>query len=117
MATTKDLRRTKIKKSIRGKISGTTSKPRLSVFRSNDNMYAQIIDDSKGHTLVSFSTKLIQKETTGTKLDLSKLVGKQIAEKAIATGILTVVFDRSGYLYHGRVKALAEGAREGGLKF
>lgn len=117
MATRKDLRRTKIKKSIRGKISGTSSKPRLSVFRSNDNMYAQIIDDSKGHTLVSFSTKLVAKESTGSKIDLSKLVGKQIAAKAIENGISSVVFDRSGYLYHGRVKALAEGAREGGLQF
>jgi len=116
MATNKDLRRSKIKKAIRGKIAGTSAKPRLSVFRSNDNLYAQLIDDSTGHTLLSYSTKLV-KEETGTKIDLSKLAGKKLAEKAVETGISTVVFDRNGYLYHGRVKALAEGAREGGLKF
>ncbi|TAH26104.1 MAG: 50S ribosomal protein L18 [Cytophagales bacterium] len=116
MATNKDLRRTKIRKGIRGKIAGTSSKPRLSVFRSNDNMYAQIIDDSKGHTLLSYSTKLIV-NSTGSKIELSKEAGKQLAEKAVANGITSIVFDRSGYLYHGRVKALAEGAREGGLKF
>jgi large subunit ribosomal protein L18 len=116
MATNKDLRRSKIKKSIRGKVTGTTEKPRLSIFRSNDDVYAQLIDDSKGHTVLSFSTKLVKNET-GTKIDLSKLAGKMLAEKAVQNGISSIVFDRNGYLYHGRVKALAEGAREGGLKF
>lgn len=116
MATKKDQRRSKIKKSIRSKISGTTLKPRLSVFRSNENIYAQLIDDSKGHTLLATSTKALA-DAKGSKIDISKELGKQLAAKAIATGISAIVFDRNGYLYHGRVKALAEGAREGGLQF
>jgi len=113
MAFSKQSRRNKIRRRIRATIFGTSSKPRLSVFRSNKSIYVQIIDDVSGSTLVSASSK----DLSGTKIDQANLVGKSIAEKAIAAGISNVVFDRGGYLYHGRVKALAEGARENGLKF
>ncbi|MCU0430429.1 MAG: 50S ribosomal protein L18 [Cytophagaceae bacterium] len=116
MATAKVLRRERIKKGIRKKISGTAQQPRLSVFRSNAGIYAQIIDDVTGRTIVSASSAELKAEK-GTKSDLSKKVGLELAKKAQAAGIATIVFDRGGYLYHGRVKALAEGAREGGLKF
>lgn len=116
MATKKDLRRLRIRRGIRNKISGSTSIPRLSVFRSNTGIYAQLIDDLEGFTLVSASSSEVS-SVTGTKVELSKVVGQKLAEKALAKGINQVVFDRGGYLYHGRVKALAEGAREGGLKF
>lgn len=116
MATKKDLRRIRIRRSIRAKISGTTVKPRLSVFRSNKEIYAQLIDDVNGNTLVSASSQEL-KSAKGTKVELSKVVGQKLAEKAVSSGIKEVTFDRGGYLYHGRVKALAEGAREGGLKF
>jgi large subunit ribosomal protein L18 len=116
MATVKTLRRLRISRGIRKKISGTTAKPRLSVFRSNTGVYVQLIDDLTGKTLVSASTQEM-KTVKGTKVELSKKVGIAIAEKAKAAGIVDVVFDRGGYLYHGRVKALAEGAREGGLNF
>ncbi len=116
MATKKDLRRLRIRRGIRNKISGSTSIPRLSVFRSNTGIYAQLIDDLKGFTLVSASSRELD-SVTGTKVELSKVVGQKLAEKALAKGINQVVFDRGGYLYHGRVKALADGAREGGLKF
>ena len=116
MATIKELRRAKIKRSIRSKISGTVSNPRLSVFRSNNEIYAQLVDDISGKTLASASSQGL-KVAKSTKLELSKLVGKTLAEKAMAAGLTAVTFDRGGYLYHGRVKALAEGAREGGLKF
>lgn len=109
-------RRERIKKGVRKKVTGTTDRPRLSVFRSNRGIYAQIIDDQKGVTLASASTVEIGK-TASLTIENSKNVGKKIAEKAIASGINTIVFDRNGYLYHGNVKALAEGAREGGLKF
>jgi large subunit ribosomal protein L18 len=114
MAFNKIKRKLRIKRGIRSKIQGTTNRPRLSVFKSNKGIYAQIIDDSKGHTMTAASSAEL-----GTKLNIgsSKDVGKKIAEKAVAAGIAEVVFDRSGYLYHGKVKALAEGAREGGLKF
>jgi large subunit ribosomal protein L18 len=115
MATIKD-RRLRIKKSIRKKLEGTSDRPRLSVFRSNKVIYAQIIDDSKGHTVTSSSSVELDKKG-GVNLAISKSVGKKIAEKAIASGIKEIVFDRNGYLYHGNIKALAEGAREGGLKF
>jgi large subunit ribosomal protein L18 len=108
--------RLRIKKGIRRKISGTTSRPRISVFKSNTNIYAQIIDDEKGHTLVSASSAELG-STKNTNIELSKEVGKKLAEKASAEGITEVVFDRNGYIYHGKVKALADGAREGGLKF
>ena len=101
---------------IRNKISGTAQCPRLNVFRSLKNIYAQIIDDEKGVTLVSASS-LELKETYGGNKDAAKQVGKLIAEKATKEGISEVVFDRGGYIYHGRVAELAEGAREGGLKF
>lgn len=114
MAFNKALRRQKIRYKIRKKVSGTQQRPRLSVFRSNKFIYAQLIDDISGVTLVSASSK--GAATTGTKVEQAAAVGKAIAEKALAAGITNVVFDRGGYLYHGRVKALAEGAREGGLK-
>jgi len=115
MGTQKDSRRLRIKLSIRAKISGTADKPRLSVFRSNTGIYAQIIDDVKGHTLAAASSQELG--LANGNVDNSKQVGAKIAEKALAAGVSTVVFDRNGYLYHGRVKAVAEGAREGGLKF
>ena len=107
-------RRIKIKTRIRGKISGTASRPRLSVFRSNKQIYAQLVDDLSGKTLAAASSKGIAE---GTKSEIPAKVGKAIAEKAIAAGISEVVFDRNGYLFHGRVKSLADAAREGGLKF
>ncbi|MEO6524785.1 MAG: 50S ribosomal protein L18 [Mucilaginibacter sp.] len=110
-------RRDRIKKGIRKRLSGSTERPRLSVFRSNKGIYAQIIDDVTGKTLVSASSLAKDFATTGSKSDQSVAVGKSVAEKAIAAGIKEVVFDRNGYLYHGRVKSLAEGAREGGLIF
>jgi large subunit ribosomal protein L18 len=115
MATAKHLRRNRIKKGIRNKISGTAERPRLAVYKSNTAIYAQVINDLAGHTLASASSLEIKK---GKNIDIntSKEVGKKLAEKAKANGIDHVVFDRSGYLYHGRVKALADGAREGGLK-
>ncbi|MCX6168599.1 MAG: 50S ribosomal protein L18 [Ignavibacteriales bacterium] len=105
---------------IRRKISGTAERPRLSIFRSNENMYAQLIDDVKGTTLLeanSLAKELAEelKDSKG-KLSKSKAVGKLLAKKAIEKGITTAVFDRSGYRYHGRVQAVAEGAREGGMK-
>jgi large subunit ribosomal protein L18 len=116
MATQKEQRRTKIKQSIRGKLSGTTARPRLSVFRSNTTIYAQVIDDSNGHTLVSASSLEVAKGKSA-NISISKEVGKKLAEKALQSGITQVVFDRNGYLYHGKIKSLAEGAREGGLNF
>jgi large subunit ribosomal protein L18 len=118
MALSKSQRRDRIKKRIRKVISGTSSSPRLSVYRSNADIYVQIIDDSTGKTLLSASSRDKDLSSSkGTKSEISKLVGKHVAEKAKEKGIEAVVFDRGGYLYHGRVKALAEGAREGGLKF
>ena len=104
-------------KRVRAKIAGTPERPRLNVFRSETNIYAQIIDDTKGITLVSASSLEKDFECDGTKTDAAKKVGMVIAERAKAKGIDLVVFDRGGYLYHGRVQALAEGAREGGLQF
>jgi len=117
MSTSKELRRARIKKSIRKKIEGTTNSPRMSVFRSNKDIYVQVIDDSTGKTLVSVSSSDKGFDVKGSKVEQAQAVGKSVAEKASAAGIANVVFDRNGYLYHGRVKALAEGAREGGLKF
>lgn len=115
MAITKETRRLRIRRGIRNKIAGTTNRPRLSVFKSNKAIYAQLIDDTKGTTLTSSnSAELGIKNNT---IEHSKAVGSKLAEKAIAAGINEVIFDRSGYRYHGQVKALAEGAREGGLKF
>jgi len=118
MAKTKEARRAKIRKGIRGKITGISTRPRLSVFRSNKDIYAQIIDDSKGITLCSASSSEEGiKDVKDNKVAKSALVGKKLAEKAMAAGIKSVVFDRGGYLYHGRVKSLADAAREGGLEF
>ncbi len=117
MAGIKLSRRERIKRGIRKRLSGSTERPRLSVYRSNKGIYAQIIDDITGRTLVSASSLSKEFSATGTKIEQSKVVGKLVAEKAIAAGINQVVFDRNGYLYHGRVKSLAEGAREGGLTF
>lgn len=108
-------RRTKLRKSIRSKISGTAERPRLSVFRSNKEIYAQIINDDEGKTLASYSSKKLSDK--GNKTDLAKKVGLELAKVAKDAGLEEVVFDRGGYLFHGRVAALAEGAREGGLKF
>ena len=102
---------------VRGKVSGTPECPRLNVFRSNANIYAQVIDDVNGVTLVSASSLEKDFACEGTKSDAAKQVGMNVAERAKAKGIETVVFDRGGYVYHGRVAALAEGAREGGLQF
>jgi large subunit ribosomal protein L18 len=110
-------RRLRIRLSIRRKINGTTAIPRLSVFRSNKYIYAKLVDDVSGHTLASASSKDKDIDASGNKTDVSKRVGAALAKKAVEAGFQTVVFDRGGYLYHGRVKALAEGAREGGLKF
>lgn len=111
-------RRARIKRRVRKTVSGTTERPRMSVYRSNKEIYAQLVDDTSGKTLVFASS--IEKEIGNDnipKIETSKLVGKLVAEKALKAGIKTVCFDRNGYLYHGRVKALAEGAREGGLNF
>jgi large subunit ribosomal protein L18 len=117
MAFSKLKRRAKIKRRIRKKISGTSRVPRLSVYRSNKQIYAQIIDDTNGVTLASASS--YKKDVVGSvnKIDQATIVGKELAEKALKAGIESVVFDRNGYLYHGRVKSLADSAREGGLKF
>lgn len=118
MALSKIERRQRIRNRVRKVVVGTAQKPRLAVFRSNSEIYAQIIDDTKGTTLVAASSR--DKElakSTGTKTEKAALVGKAIAEKALKAGVEQVSFDRGGYLYHGRVKSLAEGAREGGLKF
>ena len=111
---TKQERRNKIKTRIRGKVSGTAERPRMTVFRSNKQIYVQLVDDSEGKTLVSASSKGIEE---GTKSEIAAKVGQAIAEKALAAGITEVVFDRNGYLFHGRVKSLADAARNGGLKF
>jgi large subunit ribosomal protein L18 len=116
MATVKELRRLRIRRGIRKKISGSALKPRLAVFRSNTGIYAQLINDETGVTIAS-SSSLELKTEKGTKSQISALVGKKLAEKAAAAGIKDVTFDRGGFLYHGRVKALADGAREGGLNF
>lgn len=118
MALTKIERRNRIRRRIRKDVAGSSESPRLAVFRSNKEIYAQLIDDISGKTIVAASSldKSIQ-GAEGTKTERAKLVGKAIAEKAMEQGIKTCAFDRGGYLYHGRVKSLAEGAREAGLKF
>ena len=107
-------RRNKIKTRIRGKISGTAQRPRMTVFRSNKAIYVQLIDDLAGSTLVAASSKGLE---GGSKCEVAAKVGEAIAQKALAAGITEVVFDRNGYLFHGRVKSLADAARNGGLKF
>jgi len=114
----KALRKQRIKYTIRKKISGTSQKPRLSVFRSNTEIYVQMIDDVNGVTLTSASSR--DKDIAAQKVNKSekgKMVGLSVAQKAISLGLTTCVFDRGGFLYHGRVKAVADGAREGGLQF
>ncbi|MBK9284009.1 MAG: 50S ribosomal protein L18 [Sphingobacteriaceae bacterium] len=118
MAQKKENRRQRIKLKIRKRIKGDTNTPRLNVFRSNSEIYAQLVDDRAGKTLLAVGS--IDKSIQAAKVNKSekaKLVGKAIAEKAVASGITAVVFDRNGFLYHGRIKSLAEGAREAGLKF
>ena len=116
MSLTKSDRRQRIRFRIRKSISGTATNPRLSVFRSNKEIYAQLIDDVNGVTLLAASSR--EKEVgKGTNVEVAAAVGKLVAEKALKAGIDTITFDRGGYLYHGRVKSLAEGAREAGLKF
>ncbi|MFD2891081.1 50S ribosomal protein L18 [Flavobacterium chuncheonense] len=116
MSLTKSERRQRIKFRIRKVVSGTATQPRLSVFRSNKEIYAQIIDDVNGVTLAAASSR--EKEVVkGTNVETANAVGKLVAERALKAGIENISFDRGGYLYHGRVKSLAEGAREAGLKF
>ena len=112
---TKIERRAKIKTRIRGRISGDATRPRMTVFRSNKQIYVQLVDDQAGRTLASASSRNVEAE--GTKSQVAAKVGAEIARKALEAGITTVVFDRNGYLFHGRVKSLADAAREGGLKF
>ena len=118
MALSKTERRSRIKNGIRKVVSGTETRPRLSVFRSNKEIYAQIVDDVTGKTISAASSR--DKDVSsakGSKTEKAALVGKAVAEKALKAGVNTISFDRGGYLYHGRVKSLAEGAREAGLKF
>ena len=115
MLAKKTKRRNRIRTGIRSGIKGTAVRPRLAIFRSNRDIYAQVIDDEAGHTLLSASSK--EGKMKGTKTEQAKAVGIALAKKAGAKGIKEVLFDRGGFLYHGRVKALAEGAREGGLSF
>lgn len=118
MAKSKVSRRNKIRKRIRGLVTGTAARPRLSVYRSNKDIYVQLIDDTAGVTLASASSRVAEiSDAKETKVAKAEMVGKKIAELAKAAGINSVVFDRGGYLYHGRVKSLADGAREGGLEF
>ncbi len=120
MALTKLKRRKRIKMRIRKNVFGTQERPRMSVFRSNKGMYVQLVDDLSGKTLISASSRRKKDEeepAAVNKTDQAKQVGKLIAEKSLEKGISNVIFDRNGYLYHGRVKALADAAREGGLKF
>jgi large subunit ribosomal protein L18 len=114
----KEYRRLKIKQRVRKVITGSGERPRMTVFRSNKDIYVQLIDDHSGTTLAAASSRAKGiADQKGTKSEKAKLVGKLIAERALESGILAVVFDRNGYLYHGRVKALADSAREGGIKF
>ena len=118
MKQSKTQRRFRIKRRLKATVSGTSDQPRMSVFRSNKEIYAQIINDETGETLAAASSR--DKDVTGkgsSKTEQAGLVGKLIADKALAVGVTAIRFDRGGYLYHGRVKSLAEGAREGGLKF
>jgi large subunit ribosomal protein L18 len=117
MALSKSEKRNRIHLRIRKTISGTAERPRLCVFRSNKEIYAQLVDDLNGKTILAASSRDKGVAGEGSKTEVAKLVGKALAEKATKSGVEAVVFDRGGYLYHGRVKQLAEGAREGGLKF
>jgi len=118
MALTKSQRRTRIKSRVRTVVSGTADRPRMSIFRSNKSIYAQLIDDVQGTTLLAASsTDKAIAGNEGSKTEKAAMVGKLVAEKALAAGITEVVFDRGGNLYHGRIKQLADAARKGGLKF
>lgn len=120
MALTKTARRTRIKMRVRKVVSGTAEQPRLSVFRSNKQIYAQLINDVSGKTLAAASsveTAVVATLSGKTKIEVAAVVGKLIAERGLAAGVSAIAFDRNGYLYHGRVKQLADAAREGGLKF
>jgi large subunit ribosomal protein L18 len=117
MSLSKSERRQRIKYRIRKTVNGTAAAPRLSVFRSNKEIYAQVIDDVNGVTLLAASSRDKGVDAKGSNIEIANAVGKLVAEKALKAGIETVRFDRGGYLYHGRVKSLAEGAREAGLKF
>jgi large subunit ribosomal protein L18 len=117
MALTKEKRRLRIRMRIRKTVSGTSAAPRLSVYRSNKEIYAQLIDDTTGKTIVAASSRDKEIENKDNKSNTAVAVGKLVAEKSIKAGVTKVTFDRGGYLYHGRVKSLAEGAREAGLKF
>jgi large subunit ribosomal protein L18 len=118
MKLSKNDRRTRIHNRVRKIVSGTSERPRLAVYRSNKEIYAQVIDDVNGKTIVSSSSRDKGFSTEkGSKSEIATLVGKAVAEKAIKAGVTTISFDRGGNLYHGRIKSLAEGAREGGLKF
>lgn len=117
MTFSKLARRAKIKRRIRKNVNGTSEIPRLTVYRSNKQIYAQIIDDAKGVTLASASSQGVKECENVNKVEQASVVGKLIAEKATKVGVDKVVFDRNGYLYHGRIKSLADAAREGGLKF
>ena len=117
MALLKKDRRLRIKKRVRKIIFGTSECPRLTVFRSNKEIYAQLIDDVSGKTICACSSREKDIDKKGNKKDISNLVGKTLAKKAVKLGVSKISFDRAGYLYHGRVKSLADGAREGGLKF
>lgn len=118
MTSLREAARQKRKTTIRKRISGTTERPRLSVFRSAKHIYAQIIDDSKGVTLVAAaSNEKAMSEASGKKTEIATELGKLVAQRALENGIKTVVFDRNGFLYHGRVKAVSDGAREAGLIF
>lgn len=112
----KTKRRLKIRLRIRKRVQGTSDRPRLSVYKSNTATYAQLINDEQGHTIVASSSKIITIKT-GNPVEKARMVGEEIAKQAIAQGIEEIVFDRSGYIYHGRVQAVAEGARAQGLKF
>ncbi len=118
MALTKNQKRLRIKSRIRKVVSGTEARPRLAVFRSNKEIYAQVVDDVTGKTITAASSRDKDIDSAkGTKSEIATLVGKSLADKALKAGVETISFDRGGYQYHGRVKSLAEGAREGGLKF
>lgn len=117
MAFSKSKRRERIKKGVRKKLFGSTERPRLTVFRSNKEIYAQIINDETAETLVAASSRDKGIEKAGTKSEVAGLVGEQLAKAALDKGVEKVAFDRNGYLFHGRVRALAEGARKGGLNF
>ncbi len=115
MSLSKIEKRLRVKRRVRRNIFGTADRPRLSVFRSNKEIYAQLVNDQTGETIASASSRNLK--TKGSKTEKANAVGKDLAEKASKAGVESVVFDRNGYVYHGRVKSLAEGAREGGLKF